>query len=133
MLNYIDEGSDLYSLSCLPVERLVWGSNRKLCLRGRNTPLTLWTIGYITNLWFFNVDGSPHDKVSVGVSPLTSHAMNVVRVIMGRLANPAYGTKNVSRLSDEKDTNNIQRSIHGWRPSMRRVGKPRGLPVANNR
>lgn len=91
MLTYRDEGDDLYSLSRLPVERLVWGPNRKLCIRGRTTPVTVWIIGYITNLWFFDPEGHPQSKVTLGVSPMTSHAMNVARVIMGRLASPSYG------------------------------------------
>lgn len=91
MLSYCDEGDDLYSLSRLPIERLVWGPDKKLWVRGGKAPVTLWTVGYTKNLWFFDSEGDPQSKVAIGVSPVTSHAMNIARAVMGHSANPPYG------------------------------------------
>lgn len=92
MLQYVDTTERLYAISRLPLDELGWGRSEqtilRLCATG-NKAVTIWVPGYITSHWFFNPqDGEPNSKVSVGVAPLTEHAMGVARQLLENFSQP---------------------------------------------
>lgn len=96
MLTYKNDGDRLYALSRVPLADAAWGNKDstlyRLCTRGENTPITVWVLGHVTNLWFFNPNnGEPNPKVSIGVAPLTQHAKFVVKNILEKFAKPNDG------------------------------------------
>lgn len=121
-----------YALSALPVDNLGWGetyaSSAKLCLIGGSIPVTVWTVGIIDSLWFFTRGGDPAERVTVGVVPLTEHAMMVGRNILSRFSRPVSGTSQKSYTQSHRLTRAYSRllnaharqcisldvSAHGW-------------------
>lgn len=96
MLVYTNEAEGIYALSRVPIRRLEWGSTEltimRLCTPRTNKPITVWVVGSIASLWFFDPrEGELNEKVSIGVKPLTNHAMNVGKRILERLSQPASG------------------------------------------
>lgn len=92
MLAYQKPAEGIYSLSTFPEKDLVWGqsdtSMNKLCKRGSSVPVVVWVIGLVASTWFFDHGGNPHNKVSLGVTPLTPHAMNRGRRILSQHSRP---------------------------------------------
>lgn len=100
MLCYLNEKDRVYALSMLPLQQLGWGTSRatlyRLCLRGENRPVTLWIIGKVSTLWFYDSkEGDPHEKVTIGVAPLAKHGMAVARSMMQQLPYPHTGAYNL--------------------------------------
>lgn len=93
MLGYAKGEDHVYSLSKAPVGDLDWGrsssSAAKLCVGGGNHPMTLWVVGIIDSLWLFNGDGNPQNRISIGVVPLTDHAMMVARNLLSTHSRPS--------------------------------------------
>lgn len=96
MLAYKKPEDGIFALSMLDESELAWGlsdgASNKLCLRGSSVPVVLWVIGTVTSVWFFDQGGNPHNKVSIGVAPLTTDAMNKGRRILSQFARPPQST-----------------------------------------
>lgn len=92
MLTYQKPSDGIYSLSLFPEKEVAWGlsdtSTNKLCTRGSNIPVVIWIVGQVTSVWFYDQNGNPHNKVSMGVAPLTADAMNKGRRILSQFARP---------------------------------------------
>lgn len=92
MMSYQKPADGVYALSMLPEKDLAWGqsdtSSNKLCKRGSSIPVVVWIIGSVTSVWFYDQYGNPHNRVSVGVAPLTEHAMNKGRRLLSQFACP---------------------------------------------
>lgn len=96
MLVYQKPADGIYALSMFPDGDVTWGTSdtsaNKLCLRDTSIPVVVWIIGTVTNVWFYDQHGNPHNKVSIGVTPLTAHAMNKGRRILSQFARPPQST-----------------------------------------
>lgn len=96
MLVYTKEEEGVYALSRIPLRGVGWGDvdadPMRLYVDATKKPVTVWVVGYIATLWLFDPrDGEPNSKISVGVTPLTTHAMSAGRYILERLSHPVTG------------------------------------------
>lgn len=88
-----DEDDAIFALSRFPSKRVWWGDPdsglMRVCMKGTNKPVTIWIVGNIATLWLFSPgEGEPNSKVSIGVKPLTQHAMSVGKYILERMSHP---------------------------------------------
>lgn len=108
MLSYKKEADGIYSLSVFPYRDMTWGksdtSANKLCKRDSSVPVVIWIIGHVTSVWFYDQLGNPHNKVSIGVAPLTAHAMNIGRKILSQFARPQQSTSSLFRNAQNAET-----------------------------
>lgn len=92
MLTYQKPSDGIFSLSRFPEKDVAWGQSdtsiNKLCLRGSSVPIVIWVVGSVTSVWFYDQNGNPHNKVSMGVAPLTANAMSKGRRILSHFACP---------------------------------------------
>ncbi|EIM79107.1 uncharacterized protein STEHIDRAFT_163999 [Stereum hirsutum FP-91666 SS1] len=95
LLTYSNAADSVYSLSCLPLQDMTWGSTEnhtanKLCIRGNpSVPVTTWITALIDRLYMFETDGGPKKKVTVALSPLTEHSLRVGYKIQKTFSKPA--------------------------------------------
>lgn len=103
MLIYSMPADHMYTLSSVPTDNINWGESAasagKLCITGGCIPITLWTIGIIDSLWLFNRDGEAEERITIGVVPLTDHAMMVARNLLANHSRPPARTQSLNSIS----------------------------------
>ena len=82
-----------YSISTLPTTA-EWGKDRKFddktsifCERGTNAPYTIWIVGCVSKMWFFE-RGNPAAQVSISIVPLDPEDGKVARHLLATRSHP---------------------------------------------
>lgn len=86
---------DLLPASAAWGPRPRWGSgvgaSKTLCVNGTSDAYTVWIVGRVSKMYFFDDDGMPNDKVSINIIPWTVNTAQQVRRRLTMLSQPQEG------------------------------------------
>jgi hypothetical protein len=93
-MKWEDARNMTYSISKLPSD-VTWGVDRPfdsksgvICNVSTNLPYTIWILGRISKLWFFE-KGIPASQVSISIVPLDPEHGQIMRMLLASRSAPA--------------------------------------------
>ena len=92
-MEWADDQNLTYSIRKLPSKR-EWGKDMPfenkssiLCQTGSNIPYTIWILGRVSKLWFFD-RGNPASQVSINIMPLDTQDGVIARQLLATYSHP---------------------------------------------